>query len=71
LTNNDNVLPMKSVENMKFYIEGFNKTDMDKRNLHVVNTTAEADFALVRLQAPYEPRPGGFEANYVSSELTI
>jgi beta-glucosidase len=67
LTNNDKALPIKSVENMKFYIEGFNKTDMDKRNLHVVNTTAEADMALIRLQAPYEPRPGGFEANYVSS----
>jgi beta-glucosidase len=71
LSNCDNVLPMKSAENFKFYIEGFNKTDMEKRNLHVVNSAAEADYALIRLQAPYEPRPGGFEANYVSSTFCI
>ncbi|EAT91985.2 hypothetical protein SNOG_00490 [Parastagonospora nodorum SN15] len=69
LTNSDNVLPMKSAENLKFYIEGFNATDMQKRNLQVVNSTAEADFALIRLQTPYEPRPGGFEANYHSGSL--
>lgn len=66
LTNNDTVLPLKPSGEMKFYIEGFNKTFMEKRNLQVVDTAAEADMALLRLQTPYEPRPGGFEKNYVS-----
>jgi beta-glucosidase len=65
LTNCDDALPLKPTADVKFYIEGFNKTYMEKRGLRVVNTTAEADLALIRLQAPYEPRPGGFEANYV------
>jgi beta-glucosidase len=42
---------------------------MENRGLKVVNTTAEADMALIRLQAPYEPRPGGFEANYHAGSL--
>jgi len=71
LTNSDNMLPMKSAETLKFYIEGFNATDMQKRNLQVVNSTAEADFALIRLQTPYEPRPGGFEASYVSLKTSF
>ncbi|KAF2032892.1 beta-glucosidase-like protein [Setomelanomma holmii] len=61
LTNNDNVLPLKSAKHSKFYIESFNKTYMESRNLRVVDTLAEADMALVRLQAPYVPRPGDFE----------
>ena len=69
LTNNEDVLPLKDVSNLKFYIEGFNKTVMEKRNLHVVSTPTEADFALLRLQAPYEPRPGGFEAAYHAGSL--
>ncbi|KAH7406494.1 glycoside hydrolase superfamily [Phaeosphaeria sp. MPI-PUGE-AT-0046c] len=69
LTNNDTVLPLKPSSELKFYIEGFNKTFMEKRNLHVVDTTAEADMALIRLQAPYEPRPGGFEANMHAGSL--
>ncbi|OAK94114.1 glycoside hydrolase [Phaeosphaeriaceae sp. SRC1lsM3a] len=69
LTNNDTVLPLRPSGELKFYIEGFNKTFMEKRNLKVVETTAEADMALIRLQAPYEPRPGGFEANYHAGSL--
>jgi beta-glucosidase len=66
LTNSDNVLPLQPSSELKFYIEGFNATFMQKRGLTVVNSTSEADMALIRLQAPYEPRPGGFEKNYVS-----
>lgn len=69
LTNNDTVLPLKPSGEVKFYIEGFNKTLMEKRNLQVVDTAAEADMALIRLQTPYEPRPGGFEKNYHSGSL--
>jgi beta-glucosidase-like glycosyl hydrolase len=69
LTNNNNVLPLKSAKKLKFYIEGFNKTYMEKRNLRVVDTPAKADMALLRLQAPYVPRPGGFEAAYHAGSL--
>ncbi|CAO2649846.1 Nn.00g011380.m01.CDS01 [Neocucurbitaria sp. VM-36] len=69
LTNNDNILPLKSAEKAKFYIEGLNKTYLEERNLQVVDTPAEADYALLRLQAPYVPRPGGFEANYHAGSL--
>jgi hypothetical protein len=35
----------------------------------VVLNPAEADVALVRLNAPYEPRPGGFEAHFHAGSL--
>ncbi|KAF1364189.1 glycoside hydrolase [Lizonia empirigonia] len=69
LTNNDTVLPLKHDKTMKFYTEGLNKTLLASRDITVVATPAEADFALLRLQAPYEPRPGGFEANYHAGSL--
>lgn len=69
LTNNGNVLPLKDAENKKFYIEGFNSSYLTARSLQVVNTPEEADLALLRLKAPYEPRPGGFEANYHAGSL--
>ncbi|KAJ4364133.1 hypothetical protein N0V83_009588 [Neocucurbitaria cava] len=69
LINNDDILPLKSAESAKFYIEGINKTYLEERNLQVVETPAEADYALLRLQAPYVPRPGGFEANYHAGSL--
>ncbi|KAH6716765.1 glycosyl hydrolase family 3 N terminal domain-containing protein [Leptodontidium sp. MPI-SDFR-AT-0119] len=71
LSNKENILPLKphtSVET-KFYIEGFNATFMAARNLTVVDTPEAADVALLRLQAPYEPRPGGFEARYHAGSL--
>lgn len=69
LTNKGDVLPLMDTTNLKFYVEGFNNIEMEKRNLHVVSTPAEADFALLRLQAPYEPRTGGFEARYHAGSL--
>lgn len=69
LTNKHDVLPLKDAAKLRFYIEGFNKTAMEKRNLQVVSTPAEADYAILRLQAPYEPRPGGFEAQYHAGSL--
>jgi beta-glucosidase len=70
LTNNDNILPL-SPDNKtpKFYVEGFNATLLTSRGMNVVETVEEADLALLRLQAPYEPRPGGFEANYHAGSL--
>ncbi|KAF3038681.1 hypothetical protein E8E12_007880 [Didymella heteroderae] len=69
LTNNDTVLPLEHATGMKFYTEGLNKTLLAQREITVVDTPEEADIALLRLQAPYEPRPGGFEANYHAGSL--
>ncbi|KAF4784072.1 glycosyl hydrolase family 3 N terminal domain-containing protein [Colletotrichum scovillei] len=70
LTNKDELLPLKHISTeTKFYIEGFNTTFLEARNLTVVKTPEEADYALLRLDAPYEPRPGGFEAAYHAGSL--
>ncbi|TID06477.1 putative beta-glucosidase C [Colletotrichum higginsianum] len=70
LTNRDEILPLKHVgAETKFYIEGFNATLLESRNFTVVPTPEEADYALLRLEAPYEPRPGGFEAAYHAGSL--
>ncbi|RMZ73054.1 glycosyl hydrolase family 3 N terminal domain-containing [Pyrenophora seminiperda CCB06] len=73
LTNTDAALPLSASEctqrQAKFYIEGLNATYLHSRNLSVVPTPQEADYALLRLQAPYEPRPGGFEASYHAGSL--
>jgi beta-glucosidase len=71
LTNNDTILPLKTSEcaDKKFYIEGLNATFLTSRNLTVVSTPQESDFALLRLAAPYEPRPGAFESNFHAGSL--
>ncbi|TLD33956.1 hypothetical protein PspLS_00184 [Pyricularia sp. CBS 133598] len=70
LTNKKEILPLKNANAAtKFYIEGFNATLLEARKFTVVKTPQEADLALLRLQAPYEPRPGGFEAMYHAGSL--
>ncbi|OLN81862.1 putative beta-glucosidase C [Colletotrichum chlorophyti] len=70
LSNKENILPLKQITtDTKFYIEGFNATFLEGRNLTVVKTPEEAHLALLRLEAPYEPRPGGFEAAYHAGSL--
>jgi len=70
LTNKDNILPLSlDDKSAKFYVEGFNSTLLTSRGMTVVETPEEADLALLRLQTPYEPRPGGFEKNYHSGSL--
>jgi beta-glucosidase len=69
LTNYEDILPLKDAANLKFYIEGINKTELEERNLQVVSNLVDADMALLRLRAPYEPRPGGFEAQYHAGSL--
>lgn len=70
LTNNDNILPLSSDnDSTKFYVEGLNATLLTSRGKTVVDTPEEADIALMRLQAPYEPRPGGFESRYHAGSL--
>ncbi|KAI1394347.1 glycoside hydrolase family 3 protein [Hypoxylon trugodes] len=70
LTNKDDILPLRNIgSETKFYIEGFNATFLQNRNLTVVTKPEDADYALLRLAAPYEPRPGGFEANFHAGSL--
>jgi len=69
LKNQNGLLPLKSSKISKFYIEGLNASYLKARNLQVVDTPEEADLALIRLQAPYEPRPGGFEAYFHAGSL--
>ncbi|KAK8026544.1 hypothetical protein PG991_003600 [Apiospora marii] len=72
LTNQDNTLPLHTTDaaTKKFYIEGFNATYLERRGLAVVKTPEEADYALLRLAAPFEPRPGGFESRYHAGSLS-
>ncbi|KAF2675856.1 glycoside hydrolase family 3 protein [Lentithecium fluviatile CBS 122367] len=69
LTNNNDILPLKNTANMTFYVEGIDPSYLEARDLHITTTPSEATLALVRLQAPYEPRPGGFEAAYHAGSL--
>ncbi|KAI1370583.1 glycoside hydrolase family 3 protein [Hypoxylon crocopeplum] len=70
LKNTDDILPLRNVgAETKFYIEGFNATFLQNRNLTVVTAPADADYALLRLAAPYEPRPGGFESSFHAGSL--
>ncbi|KAI0012532.1 glycoside hydrolase family 3 protein [Xylariaceae sp. FL0662B] len=70
LTNKADILPLRNLPSAtKFYIEGFNATFVETRNFAVVKTPEEADYALLRLEAPYEPRPGGFESGMHAGSL--
>ncbi|KAJ6018355.1 hypothetical protein N7499_003653 [Penicillium canescens] len=69
LTNKGSILPLQPGPETKFFIEGFNVTYMDKRHLTVVETPEEADYALLRLEAPYEPRNGTVERNFHAGSL--
>ncbi|OTB01180.1 glycoside hydrolase family 3 protein [Hypoxylon sp. CI-4A] len=70
LTNKDDILPLRNLPSeTKFYIEGFNATYLQSRNLTVVTKPEDADYALLRLAAPYEPRPGGFESSFHAGSL--
>lgn len=70
LKNENGVLPLSADDTaVKFYTEGFNITLLTSRGMTVVETPEEADMALIRLQAPYEPRPGGFESAYHAGSL--
>lgn len=58
---------MKGASNgTRFYIEGFNATFLENRGMTVVDSPAEADYALLRLLSPTTRRPGsgGFSSRY-------
>lgn len=70
LTNGGNVFPLATSERAKrFYLEGVDVEVARARGLDIVSTLEEADIALIRLQAPYEPRPGGFESFFHAGSL--
>ncbi|KAL4919490.1 beta-glucosidase C [Aspergillus aurantiobrunneus] len=69
LTNKGSILPLRPSAETKFYIEGFKTTYMEKRHLTVVATPEEADYALLRLGAPFEPRNGTLERYFHAGSL--
>ncbi|SMR45573.1 unnamed protein product [Zymoseptoria tritici ST99CH_3D1] len=69
LKNENNLLPIKNPAGMKIYVDGFNTTYLDGRDVTLVDTPEEAELAIVRLQAPFEPRTGGFESMYTAGSL--
>ncbi|CAI6334425.1 unnamed protein product [Periconia digitata] len=72
LSNNNNILPLSPscLATTKFYVEGFNTTFLQQeKNMTLVTDPQDADLALLRLKTHYDPRPGGFEANYHDGSL--
>ena len=66
LTNHNDILPLNTGLNV--YVEGVDPTALEPYAT-VVTDPAAADVALIRLKAPYEPRPGGFEAHFHAGSL--
>lgn len=70
LTNKEGILPLKTYHTgAKFYVEGLDAASLQRRNLNVVSDPKEANYALLRLAAPFEPRPGGFEAGFTAGSI--
>jgi beta-glucosidase len=69
LTNVDGMLPVRSPR-PRLYVEGIDAAVAAGYG-EVVTDPASADLALVRMQTPYEPRPGGFEAMFHAGSLDI
>ncbi|VUC23934.1 unnamed protein product [Clonostachys rosea] len=59
LSNTNNILPIRErVSGSAVYIEGLNQTTVEARGFKVVATPEEADWAFLRLAAPFEVRDG-------------
>lgn len=71
LKNDKNILPLTLTESMKIYVEGFDEKFISTSRLsrNIVKIPEEADVALIRLKAPFEPRTGGFEAYFHAGSL--
>ncbi|KAJ5751890.1 glycosyl hydrolase family 3 N terminal domain-containing protein [Penicillium odoratum] len=69
LTNHHDLLPLRASEKYKVFLEGINHAVASARGLEVVDSVAQADLAILRLKAPYEPRPGAFEAMFHAGSL--
>jgi beta-glucosidase len=66
LTNHDQILPLRKPR--RLYLEGVSE-ELAAQYGEIVADPADADVALLRLMAPYEPRPGGFEAMFHAGSL--
>ncbi|MFD4407685.1 glycoside hydrolase family 3 protein [Nocardia sp. NPDC058499] len=66
LTNRDQILPLG--RGLRVYTEGMDAQVL-RDYAEVAATPAEADVAIVRVKAPYEPRPNGFEAYFHTGSL--
>lgn len=69
LTNAEETLPVRSPR-PRLYLEGVDP-EVAATYGEVVAEPTSADLALVRMQTPYEPRPGGFEAMFHAGSLDI
>ncbi|MET1004933.1 MAG: glycoside hydrolase family 3 C-terminal domain-containing protein, partial [Propionibacteriaceae bacterium] len=65
-TDGQPVLPLAA--DTRVYVEGIDPA-VANGYFTVVADVADADVAVVRLKAPYEPRPGGFEALFHAGSL--
>ena len=66
LTNQAQILPLG--RRCRLYLEGVSE-EVAAHYGDVVDSPADAEIALLRLKAPYEPRPGGFEARFHAGSL--
>ena len=66
LVNRDDHLPLST--GLRLYTEGID-TEVAARYGQIVPSPAEADIALIRLKAPFEPRKGSFEAVFHAGSL--
>ncbi len=57
-------------EGLAVYVEGF-RTDAALRLGRLVDDPADADVAVLRLAAPFEPRPGRFESMFHAGSLAF
>ncbi|KAF7546262.1 hypothetical protein G7Z17_g8562 [Cylindrodendrum hubeiense] len=71
LTNHDGILPLDASKKQKIYLENITASAAEQQGLEVVKDVREADVAIIRLQAPYEPRPGGFESMFHAGSLNF
>lgn len=62
--------PLPLVEGLRLYVEGVDP-EVAAGYGKVVTNPDEADFSLVRLAAPFEPRPGAFEAFFHAGSLAF
>ncbi|OAL28491.1 hypothetical protein AYO20_09439 [Fonsecaea nubica] len=74
LVNGKDVLPLDlgTVQGKKFYLENVDPDILRTkcgRDITIVAMPEQADIALLRLRAPFEPRPGGFEAHFHAGSL--
>ncbi|KAJ5761283.1 hypothetical protein N7520_008439 [Penicillium odoratum] len=70
LKNVDGILPLRKqdYQGKKIYIEGVSQSAARARGFSL-SSIDEADIAIMRLQCPFEHRPGGFESHFHAGSL--